>query len=134
MRVPQPWFLTRQNSDFFFVKKDELFAPCLISAKVVNYYTFSFQKIDISVLELNVGEGSEVPDLRHDVALAAQVLIAQAQEVVDHKSLQGKAASQTIKYSYFGKSANQIMKLFKAVLRSRMRAPDPYYFISQRIL
>ncbi len=39
-----------------------------------------------------VREGSEVPDLRHDVALAAQVLVAQAQEVVDHKSLHGKAA------------------------------------------
>ncbi len=36
----------------------------------------------------DVREVSEVPDLRHDVALAAQVLVAQAQEVVDHKSLQ----------------------------------------------
>jgi hypothetical protein len=42
----------------------------------------------------DVREGSEVPDLRHDVALAAQVLVAQAQEVVDHKSLQGKAAQK----------------------------------------
>jgi hypothetical protein len=55
-------------------------------------YRISFSQLDVFVTEkrpTDVREGIEVPDLRHDVALAAQVLVAQAQEVVDHKSLQG---------------------------------------------
>jgi hypothetical protein len=32
-------------------------------------------------------EREDVPDLGHDVALATQILIAEAQEVVDHKRL-----------------------------------------------